>query len=169
MLLNTWLSFARRQLFAAGGRRVNRSRFTPSDRMEQMEERMLLSGNPVLINSLVINADNQSLYTNAAGGLSITNANMVGKDGLVIEGISISPTSGDAISVNLSNISLQRLAIESVVVAQYSTVGFNLDLTNVTGLNSVAIEDVQMNGTGRGLDLNFVNTDAGSLTVDDSH
>ena len=168
MLLNTWLSFARRQLFAAGGRRVNRSRFTPSDRMEQMEERMLLSGNPVLINSLVINADNQSLYTNAAGGLSITNANMVGKDGLVIEGISISPTSGDAISVNLSNISLQRLAIESVVVAQYSTVGFNLDLTNVTGLNSVAIEDVQMNGTGRGLDLNFVNTDAGSLTVDDS-
>ena len=79
--------------------------------MEQLEERMLLAGNPVLINSLVINADNQSLYTNAAGGLSITNASLAGKDGLVIEGISISPTSGDAISINLSNISLQRLAM----------------------------------------------------------
>ncbi|MEN9554916.1 MAG: hypothetical protein RLZZ232_1202, partial [Planctomycetota bacterium] len=168
MLLNTWLSFARRQLFTAGSRRVNRSRFAPSGRMEQLEERMLLAGNPVLINSLVINADNQSLYTNAAGGLSITNASLAGKDGLVIEGISISPTSGDAISINLSNISLQRLAIESVVVAQYNTIGLNLDLTNVTGLQSVAIEDVQMTGTGRGVDLNFVNTDTNSLTIEDS-
>ncbi|MGV2339622.1 MAG UNVERIFIED_CONTAM: hypothetical protein LVR18_38355 [Planctomycetaceae bacterium] len=131
---------------------------------------MLLSGNPVDVNSLVINADNQSLFTNPAGGIVVTNATLGTKDGLVIEGISISPTSGDSISISLTGIPLKRLAIESLNITQNSAAGsgINLDLVNVTGLDSVAIEDLIITGNGRGIDLNFVNTDAGSLSIEDS-
>jgi len=168
MLLNTWLSFARRRLSAAASRRAGRVSRPQGSRLEALEERMLLSGNPVQVNSLVINAENQSLFTNPAGGLVITNATLGTKDGLVIEGISISPTSGDSISISLTGVSLKRLAIESVNITQGNAIGINLDLTNVTGLDSVAVEDVSISGNGRGIDLNFLNTDAGSLTIEDS-
>ncbi|MFM7057021.1 MAG: LEPR-XLL domain-containing protein, partial [Planctomycetota bacterium] len=116
MLLNTWLSFARRRLSAAAPRRAGRLNSPQGSRLETLEARMLLSGNPVDVDSLVINADNQSLFTNPAGGLVVTNATLGAKTGLIIEGISISPTSGDSISVSLTGVSLKRLAIESVSI-----------------------------------------------------
>ena len=129
---------------------------------------MLLAGTPIVLNALVINSNNQAQYTNASGNLSVTTAHLAGKDALVIEGIFVSTSSGDAISVNLSNIALKRLAIESVNVSQFSTLGLNIQLTNVSGLESVAIEDVSTVGPSRGLNLTFDNTDTNSLTIDDS-
>ncbi|MEJ7591832.1 MAG: hypothetical protein WKF77_09800 [Planctomycetaceae bacterium] len=137
-------------------------------RTEPLEERTLLAGTPIVLNALVINPDNQAQYTNLVGGLVVTNAHLAGKDGLVIEGISVSATSGDAISINLQGIALKRLAIETVTVSLYTDNGLNIDLTNVTGLESVAIEDVVTTGTKRGLDLTFTNTDTNALTIDDS-
>lgn len=163
MLLNTWLSFARRQLTARNPRRGHRPTANRTTRLEQLEERLVLS-----VNALVINPDNQALFTNAAGGIEIDNADMVGKDALVIEGITISATSGDAISIDLSNLALQRLAIESVTVSQFITTGIDLDLLNVTGLATVAIEDVSITGTARAVDLNFNNSDTGALTIEES-
>lgn len=170
MLLNTWLSIARHRLSVAAARRASRLRQPQSSRLESLEDRMLLAGNPVSAtsNSLVINVENQSLYTNPAGGLVITNSSLGSKDGLVIEGISVSPTSGDAISISLTGVTLKRLAIESITVTQANSIGINVDLTNVTSLESVAIEDISVTGTGRGVDLNFVNTDTNSLTIEQS-
>ncbi|MFO0977216.1 MAG: ubiquitin-activating E1 FCCH domain-containing protein [Planctomycetaceae bacterium] len=163
MLLNTWLSFARRQLVSRNPRRGHRPTTNRAIRMEQLEERLVMS-----VNALVINPDNQALFTNASGGIEVDNADMAGKDALVIEGITISATSGDAISIDLSNMALQRLAIESITVSQYVTTGIDLDLLNVTGLATVAIEDVSMVGTARAVDLTFNNTDTGALTIEDS-
>ena len=162
MLLNTWLSAARRHFTQKSvARRVARSASRNSVRTESLEARSLLT-------ALVINPDTKASYTNAAGGIEVDNADMVGKDGLVIEGFSISPTSGDALSINLSGITLKNLAIESITVTQYTTLGFDIDLTNVSGLHTIAIEDVQLTGTGRAIDLTLSNTDADALTIDDS-
>lgn len=163
MLLNTWLSFARRQLVSRNPRRGHRPTTNRAIRMEQLEERLVLS-----VNALVINPDNQALFTNASGGIEVDNADMVGKDALVIEGITISASSGDAISIDLSNMALQRLAIESITVSQYVTTGIDLDLLNVTGLQTVAIEDLNVVGTARAVDLTFNNTDTSALTIEDS-
>ncbi|MFO1001216.1 MAG: hypothetical protein U0936_12800, partial [Planctomycetaceae bacterium] len=162
MLLNTWLSAARRHFTQkSGARRFARSASRNSVRTESLEARSLLT-------ALVINPDTKASYLNAAGGIEVDNADMAGKDGLVIEGFSISPTSGDALSINLSGITLKNLAIESITVTQYTTLGFDIDLTNVTGLHTIAIEDVQLTGTGRAIDLTLSNTDADALTIDDS-
>ncbi len=143
MLLNTWLSAARRHFAQKSvARRTARSTSRNSVRTESLEARSLLT-------ALVINPDTKGGYLNAAGGIEIDNADMVGKDGLVIEGFAISATSGDALSINLSGIPLKHLAIESMTVTQYTTLGFDIDLTNVTGLHTIAIEDVQINGTAR--------------------
>jgi hypothetical protein len=117
---------------------------------------------------LVINADTRAGYLNAAGGIEVDDLDMAGRDGLVIEGITISPTSGDAISINLSGRTLRNLAIESVLVTQTTTLGFDIDLTNITGLHTISIEDVDIRGTVRGIDLTLSNTDVDALTIDDS-
>lgn len=162
MLLNTWLSAARRHFTQkSGARRVARSAPRNSVRTESLETRSLLT-------ALVINPDTKAGYLNAAGGIEVDNFDMVGKDGLVIEGFTISPTSGDAISINLSGRTLKNLAIESIIVTQYSSLGFDIDLTNVTGLHSIAIEDVRITGTNRAIDLTLSNTDVDALTIDDS-
>ena len=93
----------------------------------------------MLLTALVINPDNQATFTNAFGGISIDNARLGSNDSLVIEGIAISASSGDALSINLSGKTLTSLALESITVSQYSTLGFNIDLTNVTGLHTIAI------------------------------
>ena len=162
MLLNTWLSAARRHFAQKSvARRVARSTSRNSVRTESLEARSLLT-------ALVINPDTKSGYLNAAGGIEVDNADMVGKDGLIIEGFSISATSGDALSINLTGITLKNLAIESITVTQYTTLGFDINLTGVTGLHTIAIEDVQINGTARGIDLTLSNTDVDALTIDDS-
>ncbi len=162
MLLNTWLSAARRHFAQKSvARRVARSTSRNSVRTESLEARSLLT-------ALVINPDTKAGYLNAAGGIEINNADMVGKDSLIIEGFSISATSGDALSINLSGIALKNLAIESITVTQYSTLGFDIDLTGVTGLHTIAIEDVQINGTARAIDLTLSATDVDALTIEDS-
>ncbi|MCA9013373.1 MAG: hypothetical protein KDB01_26670, partial [Planctomycetaceae bacterium] len=168
MLLNTWLSVARRHISSMNPRRADRVGKDRSLRTEPLEERLLLAGTPVVLNALVINPDNQAQYTNATGGLVVTSGQLAGKDSLVIEGINVSATSGDAISVNLQNISLKRIAIETVTVSQYSSLGMNINLTNVTGLESIALEDIVTTGTKRGLVLSLNNTDTNALTIDDS-
>lgn len=120
MLLNTWLAAAKRQFLSpAGQRRLNPSAVRRRARTEELESRTLLT-------ALVVNADNQMLYTNSFGGLEINNSHMTGKDELVIEGISISTSSGSAITVNLSGIPLESLAIESVNISSYTTTGLIL-------------------------------------------
>ncbi|MCA9057298.1 MAG: hypothetical protein KDA85_02315, partial [Planctomycetaceae bacterium] len=164
MLLNTWLAAAKRHLKVASdrSRRGGKSGFRRIESVEHLESRALLT-------ALVINPDNQSLYTNAVGGVEIDNADMAGKDSLVIEGISIAATSGDALSIDLSGMTLNSLAIESVTITQYSTVGIDVNLSALTGtIDTVAIEDVRVTGTGLGLELTFTNTDAYALTIDDS-
>jgi len=162
MLLNTWLSAARRQFnLKTSTRRVARTAAGNPGSVESLEVRSLLT-------ALVINPDTRAAFTNAAGGIEVDNADMVGKDALVIEGFTISATSGDAISINLSGITLKSLAIESIVVSQYRTLGMNIDLANVTGLRTIAIEDVNVSGSLRGLDLTLRNTDVFAITVDDS-
>jgi len=148
MLLNSWLSFARRNLFTTGVRRVNRTRTQQSARLEPLEERKMLA-----VNALVINQDNYDRFTNLSGGLVVNNASMTGYDGLVIQGINLTPTSGDAITINLSGIQLQRLAVDTVVVESGNRPGINIDLTNVTGLQSVTFDNVEASKTARGIDL----------------
>ncbi len=162
MLLNTWLSAARLHFTQkSGARRVARSASRNSIRTESLEARSLLT-------ALVINPDTKAGYLNAAGGIEVDDLDMAGKDGLVIEGFTISPTSGDAISINLSGRTLKNLAIESILVTQYTTLGFDIDLTNITGLHTISIEDVDIRGTARAIDLTLTNTDVDALTIDDS-
>lgn len=162
MLLNTWLSAARLHFTQkSGARRAVRSASRNSVRTESLEARSLLT-------ALVINADTRAGYLNAAGGIEVDDLDMAGRDGLVIEGITISPTSGDAISINLTGRTLKHLSIESILVAQTSTLGFDIDLTNITGLHTISIEDVDIRGNARGIDLTLSNTDVDALTIDDS-
>jgi hypothetical protein len=167
MLLNTWLTAARHNFFAANSRRFGRTSTGRALRTEALEGRTLLSAVQT-INALVINQENVSLYRNASGGLDVDNTDLTGKDALVIEGITVSATSGNGINVNLSGINLKRFAIESVVVAQYSGTGIGVSLTNVTGLDSVAIEDVTVIGTAKAVDVAFNNSDTNAFTIDDS-
>ena len=162
MLLNTWLSAARLHFTQkSGARRVARSASRNSVRTESLEARSLLT-------ALVINADTRAGYLNAAGGIEVDDLDMAGRDGLVIEGFTISPSSGDAISINLTGRTLRNLAIESILVTQTTTLGFDIDLTNITGLHTISIEDVDIRGNARGIDLTLSNTDVNALTIDDS-
>ena len=165
MLLNTWLSVARRHFSCANPRRVDRVGKSRSLRTEPLEERMLLT-------ALVINSDNQALFTNATGGLVINNAQLAGNDSLVIEGISIAASSGNAVSINLNGIALKSIAIESIIVSNYAAtgIGFDINLTGVTTLHTIAIEDISMSTAlkGRGIQLTLDNTDVGAVTIDDS-
>ncbi|RLS42435.1 MAG: hypothetical protein DWH78_00835, partial [Planctomycetota bacterium] len=145
----------------SGTRRVARSASRHSGSVESLETRSLLT-------ALVINPDTRAGYLNAAGGLVIDNADMVGKDALVIEGFSISASSGNALTINLSGITLKSLAIESMVVTQHTSVGMDISLTNVSGLRTIAVEDVNIAGSRLGLDLTLTNTDAYAVTIDDS-
>ena len=162
MLLNTWLSAARRHFnMTTGTRRVARAASRHSGSVESLETRSLLT-------ALVINPDTRAGYLNASGGLEIDNADMAGKDALVIEGFSISASSGNALTINLSGITLKSLAIESMVVTQHTSVGIDISLTNVSGLHTIAVEDVTVAGSRLGLDLTLTNTDTDALTIDDS-
>ncbi len=165
MLLNTWLSAARNHFSQPSGtRRIVRGASRRSLSCESLEARTLLT-------ALVINPDNRAEFLNTFGGIEVDNADLDAGpfDSLIVEGISISASSGDALSINLSgNRTLKSLALESITVSQYTTLGFNISLDNVTGLHTIAIEDVIMQGTARGLSLTMTNTDTDALTIDDS-
>ena len=171
MLLNTWLSAARLHFSQqSASRRIGRGHAKSSLCSELLESRTLLT-------ALVINPDNQALYQNAAGGIVIDNTALGSHSSLVVEGFQISASSGDALTINLSNKTLNSIAIESINVSQYDSFGFNINLTNVTGLHTFAVEDVVISGgvlnlssagKTRGMYLNMNNADTNALTIDDS-
>jgi len=55
-----------------------------------------------------------------------------------------------------------------VTVGGFAGTAIDVNLTNVTGLETIAVEDVTVSGNGTGVTLNLVNTDAEAVTVEDS-
>lgn len=170
MLLNTWLTVAKRRLFSSpqasrtSGRRTLASR-RQTAASEQLEERTLLT-------ALVIDNSNLDAFTNPSGAVEITNANLGANDSIVIQSADLS-SGGGAVSINLSGISLQSIAIESTNVSAFDGTAIDISLTNVTGLNTIAIEDVSIADPATGVDglgvnIFLDNTDVNGLTLDDS-
>ena len=164
MLLNTWLAAAKRRLFGSSAAHRNSSRRTsPSSSTagEVLENRSLLT-------ALVINAQNVDDFVDpATGNLAVTNATLGGADELVIESVSLTAFN-EAISIDLNNMALKSLAIDTVTVGGFAGTAIDVNLTNVTGLETIAVEDVTVSDNGTGVTLNLVNTDAEAVTVEDS-
>lgn len=163
MLLNTWLASAKRRLFRSSegrssGRRVAPQRNTAS---EQLESRTLLT-------ALVINNNNfDSFVDPGTGNLEITNATLGGNDEIVIEEVDVA-SSVEGISIDLTGVTLTRLAIESVNVSAFTDTAIDINLTNVTGNRTISLEDITIAGAGAGIDLTLDNTDSFAVTVEDS-
>ncbi|MEO2015315.1 MAG: right-handed parallel beta-helix repeat-containing protein, partial [Fuerstiella sp.] len=166
MLLNTWLATAKRHLLgsapASGSRRSGPSRKKRVSSCEQLESRTLLT-------ALVINTANVDDFVDATGTLSVTNSDLGTHDTLVIEDVSINST-GDGISIDLSGITLTRLALESIDVNAFNGAAIDINLTNIVGTTrTIALEDIRVvAGTGSGIDLTLDNSDAFAVTVEDS-
>lgn len=167
MLLNTWLTAAKRHLFnasqgAASSRRRQGATKAPRPvELELLEDRMLLT-------ALTINNSNIDSFVDVTTGtLSITNAELGTHDTIVIERVTVDSTV-TGISINLQGVPLQRLAIETVSVNTYTTAAIDIDLQNVTGLRTISIEDVTANGSAQAVDLTLLNTDVYALTIEDS-
>jgi len=105
MLLNTWLTAAKRHLFNAtsqrGGNRTGRSSAPRVVESEVLENRSLLT-------ALVINNTNLDNFVDASGTLTVTDIGS--NDSLVIEQVDLTST-GQGININLQNIALESLAI----------------------------------------------------------
>lgn len=167
MLMKAWLSALQRQ-FVRGSRNVGlraRRRDRNSDPLqstEHLEERALLT-------ALVINSSNFGDFSQPNEGLTITNADMVGFDSLVIESVAFGGVVDEAIDIDLSGINLTAIAIETVNIADYGTTGIDINLDGVTGLQTIAIEEASVLGDGAGVSINLsADTDVAGLTIDDS-
>lgn len=165
MSLNAWLSAAKRHLknsSAGSSTSRRRSAANPGQALETelLEQRSLLT-------TLIVNDANADSFTDAAGTLSITNAELGTHNGIVIEDLTLDPAS-DGIFINLSGVSLERLAIETVTIDSFDTVGIDINLTNVTDTRTISIEDVTANGNSAGLEIDLVNTSVFALTIEDS-
>ena len=148
MLLNTWLAAAKRQLFGANFSvgAANRRSSAPkrhSTGGEQLESRTLLT-------ALVINNANVDNFVDVGtGNLSITNADLGGHDEIIIERVDIASTV-EGISIDLSGVPLNRLAIETVNVTSFAGTGIDVNLTNVTGNRTISLEDITVADGGAG-------------------
>ncbi|MEZ6061669.1 MAG: hypothetical protein R3C19_15080 [Planctomycetaceae bacterium] len=170
MLLNTWLSAAKRQLFSVPGSHASMGRRSVGFRRQTAATELLESR--ALLTALVINNSNVDDFTNAAGTVALTNATLGANDSIVIEDAILTST-GKALTINLSNINLDSIAIESTDVTAFTGTAIDINLTNVTGLHTIAIEDVLVNGqvnggNGLGISINLSGTDVDAITVDDS-
>ncbi len=168
MLMKAWLSALQRQ-FVRGSRGVGlkaRRREVRSDHSrdaERLEERALLT-------ALVITSENFGDFSNPNEGLKIGNAQMVGFDSLVIESVGFGGVNDAGIEIDLSGINLRGIAIENVSIADYGTIGIDIALDAVTGLETIAIEDTQVLGDGVGVQIALSNdTDVDGLTIDDDN
>ena len=164
MLLNTWLTAAKRHLFRSSvngtqsRRRPNTSQPGPG---EQLENRSLLT-------ALVINNTNlDSFVDGGTGQLEITNAVLGSHNEIVIEEVDINSTV-EGISIDLTGVELQRLAIETVNVTAFNGTAIDVNLTNVTGNRTISVEDITIANTGAGLNIVLDNTDSHAITVEDS-
>ncbi|MCP4512512.1 MAG: hypothetical protein GY826_39630 [Fuerstiella sp.] len=165
MLLNTWLATAKRHFLGsahdAGARRNSASRKRRVSSGEELESRTLLT-------ALVINNTNVDSFVDATGTLSVANSDLGTHDTLVIEDVVIDST-GDGISIDLSGVTLNRLALESINVNAFDGTAVDISLTNVVGTRTIAIEDISVyGGTGNGVNLALDNTDSHAVTVEDS-
>jgi len=171
MLLNTWLAAAKRHLFSAnfygaaqGAGAANRrstSRRRDCAGGEQLESRTLLT-------ALVINNSNVDNFVDiGTGNLSITNADLGAHDEIVIERIDLASTT-EGISIDLSGVTLNRLAIETVNVTAFSGTGIDVNLTNVTGNRTISLEDITIANVGAGINITLNNTDSHAVTIEDS-
>lgn len=164
MLLNTWLTAAKRHLFNSstkrgGGRAGQSGRQIVSS--EALEARSLLT-------ALVINSANLDSFLDASGGINITD--LQGNDSLVIEEVDLAST-GSAITINLDGVPLQHLAIETVNVTAFSGTAIDISLTDVTGTRTIALEDINVTdgGSGQeGIRVSLDGTDTRALTIEDT-
>ncbi|MEQ9406211.1 MAG: PKD domain-containing protein [Fuerstiella sp.] len=128
---------------------------------EQLENRTLLT-------ALIINNNNVDSFVNAStGNLAITNATLGSHDEIVIEEVDIASI-GEGISIDLSNVALTRLAIETVNVTAFAGTAIDINLTNVTGNHTIALEDITIVDSGAGIDVLLDGTNVYGLTVEDS-
>lgn len=166
MLLTSWLSSLRTKRFR---RRVQKSaarkRQAGSIRhAEQLEDRTLLTA--FTIESL-------SLLGSPGTGVPVTNADIIGTgtqaspefDTLVIETVA---TRDAGISIDLDNITIDTIVIESVDLDGFTGPGIDINLENVTGLRTLVIESVEAHGNGPAVNVNLINTNVQFLTVFDS-
>ncbi|MFK7820404.1 MAG: hypothetical protein AB8G99_16910, partial [Planctomycetaceae bacterium] len=167
MLMKAWLSAVQRQLVrgtrnAAGLQARRRERNSDNvSSTEQLEERALLT-------ALVINSQNFDDFSRQDEGITIRNADLNGFDSLVIESVAFGGVDTSAIDIDLSGIDLSAIAVENVDVADYEGPGISIQLSNITGLDTIAIEDTRVFGDGVGAEISLTNTDVAGLTVDDS-
>ena len=169
MLLNTWLSAAKRHLFSSPSSGSGSRRTVTAKRQatagEHLESRTLLT-------ALVIDNSNLDAFTNADGAVEVTNANLGANDSIVITNADLTSPNG-AVEINLTGINLQSIAIESTNVTAFDGTAIDINLTNVTGLNTIAVEDLSIADPAAGIDgfgltINLDNTDVNGLTIDDS-
>lgn len=167
MLLNAWLTAAKRQIFhgtdssASSRRRQSSNKASRHVQLESLESRTLLT-------ALTINDSNIDSFVDVnTGNLSVTEAQLGTHDTIVIEQVTLDST-GEAISIDLTGVTLERLAIETVTVNTFTGPAIDINLTNVTGLRTISIEDVVANGDFQAIDINLVNTDVFALTIEDS-
>lgn len=163
MLLNTWLTAAKRHLFrsAMDGQSRRRISVKKPTAAEALESRSLLT-------ALVINSQNlNSFVDGGTGQLSIDNAVLGTHDEIVIEEVDIASTV-EGISIDLTGVELKRLAIETVNVTAFSQRAIDINLTNVTGNRTISLEDITITQAGAGIDLDLDNTDSYAVTIEDS-
>ncbi len=123
----------------------------------------------MLLTALTINDSNVDAFVDVrTGNLLITNADLGTHDTIVIERVTVDSTI-QGITIDLKNVPLARLAIETVNVNTYTTAAIDINLENVTGLRTISIEDVTATGTDQAIDINLINTDVYALTVEDSN
>ena len=164
MLLNTWLTAAKRHIFHSSSQRAgSRTGRTSAPRVVESE----VLENRSLLTVLVINNTNLDTFVDASGGLTITD--LQGNDSLVIEEVDLTST-GAGITIDLQNVALQSLAIETVNVTAFSGSAIDITLTNVTGNRTIALEDILIVGAEsgeEGINLNLDNTDSTAVTIED--
>lgn len=163
MLLNTWLTAAKRHLFNSssqrgGGRTGQAGRQLASS--EVLETRSLLT-------ALVINNANLDNFVDATGGITITD--LQGNDTLVIEEVDLTATNS-AITIDLDGVNLEHLAIETVNVNSFGGTAIDINLTNVTGTRTISLEDIRINAgvaDEQGINILLDGTDTQALTIED--
>ncbi|MCH8828992.1 MAG: right-handed parallel beta-helix repeat-containing protein, partial [Planctomycetes bacterium] len=136
-----------------------------SRQLERLEDRTLLTA--FIVDSL-------NLLATPGVGISVTNADIIGTgtqanpefDSLIIETVS---TNGAGITINLDNISLETIVIESANLVDFDGVGIDINLDNVTGLQTLVIESTDAHGiNSAAVDIDLLNTTITNLTVFDS-
>lgn len=168
MLLNAWLTAAKRHIFTgsyAGASTRRRSGAAMAPRRVELE----VLENRTLLTALTINNSNIDAFVDVnTGNLSIDETVLGSHDTIVIERLTLDST-GEAISIDLTGVNLTRLAIETVDIGTFTGPAIDINLTDVTGLRTIAVEDVQANGSAQAVDINLTNTDVYALTVEDSN